>query len=366
MSIIREDGRWYCKPCNRVFATWEAIFKHKEYMRGTGAESHIHCKFCGQDFKTQAAEISHIIQNHPKRQKLDCPGCGQGPFPRLASLIWHIERGECIRIDEAVLDEMREKKLEFPRQLETLTKESVKNNYTSYVSPKQGGSPRHIWRDVRDQGFSFTEMGFPELSNEARHTTGETPKSDKDEFHQSEAKAAWGGGKDLFPGAPPAQMPTRSQLDTATTPSPRMIFESMDADDPDNPAFNASRYYSDIIEQYICPKVRCGKCFKRQGQLVSHLRSPAHGNRTYRCPYCQKVFKTLTAITSHVESSSVKCQIREADNYEAYLDQLTAGIIDVEERRNEDGTLQYKTAESARAAFRGPKDTSKDHGQVHW
>lgn len=153
---------------------------------------------------------------------------------------------------------MREKKLEFPRQLEALTKESVKNNYTSYVSPKQGGSPRHIWRDVRDQGFSFTEMGFPELSNKAGHTTGETPKSDKDEFHQSEAKTAGGEKKNLFPGAPPAQMPTRSQLDTATTPSPRMIFESMDADDPGNPAFNAARYYSDIIEQYICPKVRCG------------------------------------------------------------------------------------------------------------
>jgi hypothetical protein len=153
---------------------------------------------------------------------------------------------------------MREKKLEFPRQLEALTKESVKNNYTSYVSPKQGGSPRHIWRDVRDQGFSFTEMGSPELSNKAEHTTGETPKSVKDEFHQSEAKTAWGEKKNLVPGAPPAQMPTRSQLDTATTPSPRMIFESMDADDPDNPAFNAARYYSDIIEQYICPKVRCG------------------------------------------------------------------------------------------------------------
>lgn len=59
--------------------------------------------------------------------------------------------------------------------------------------------------------------------------------------------------------------------------------------------------------------------------------------------------------------------MRDTDNYEAYLDQLTAGIVDVG-KRNEDGTWQYNTAESARAAFRGPKvnKVKKDMGQVQW
>ncbi|KHN95628.1 uncharacterized protein MAM_06469 [Metarhizium album ARSEF 1941] len=255
MSIVREDGRFYCKSCNRFFADWEAIFKHKEYMRRTGAENHIHCKFCGLDFETQAAENSHVLKDHPQQQKLDCPGCGQGPFPRLASLISHIERGECIRIDETVLDEMREKKLEFARRLEVLTKEAVKNNYTSFVSPKQSASPRHIWRDAQDPGFNLTEVEFPGLSNKAGPTT---PRSTVDGDHQNEAKTAWKGKKTLFPGATPAKTLTESQLNTVATPGPRMAFESMDPDDPDNPAFNAARYYSDVIEQYVCPKVRCG------------------------------------------------------------------------------------------------------------
>ena len=92
------------------------------------------------------------------------------------------------------------------------------------------------------------------------------------------------------------------------------------------------------------------KTFNKANGLIGHLRSPAHGDRTYRCPSCFKSFKSLTAITSHAESSMSKCAIRETNNYGAYLDQLTAGMVTVVER-HADGTPKYKTAESARAAF---------------
>ncbi|GAB0142289.1 hypothetical protein EsHS_00002845 [Epichloe bromicola] len=144
--------------------------------------------------------------------------------------------------------------------------------------------------------------------------------------------------------------PGSQQLEAATRPGERTVFESMDPDDPENPSFDARKYYSGIIEQYICPKLGCGKVFKTSGRLAGHLRSPAHGDKTYRCPYCFRMFKTLTAITSHAESSSMNCRIRETDGYSAFLDQLTAGMIDVG-RQNEDGTLQYTTAKSARASL---------------
>lgn len=195
---------------------------------------------------------------HPQEQKLDCPGCGQGSFLRLAGLISHIEKGECIRIDESVLDEMREKKLEFTRQLETLTNEPVKNNYTSYVTQRRIPSPGHAWGDVEDSGSKFTDVDFPGLPQKGGNAAEQAPKPSAEGDHQASEGGAWNGKENLFPDAPPAQKPTASQLQAASEPSPRVVFQSMDADDPDNPAFNAARYYSDVIKQYICPKIRCG------------------------------------------------------------------------------------------------------------
>jgi hypothetical protein len=158
-----------------------------------------------------------------------------------------------------MLDEMREKKLEFPRQLEALTKESVKNNYARYLSFDDTTKSGLGWRDSQDHELSFGEVDFPTLSDKSEQTR-QTRDTETDENRQpnEEGKSAWGEKKNLFPGAPPARKPTVAQLEYTTKPSPRMEFESMDPDDPDNPSFNAARYYSDIIEQYICPKAGCG------------------------------------------------------------------------------------------------------------
>jgi hypothetical protein len=64
-----------------------------------------------------------------------------------------------------------------------------------------------------------------------------------------------------------------------------------------------------------------------------------------------KRFKTLAAVTAHSESSSLRCNIRSTDGYDAYMDQLSGGIIDVDLDRHEDGTLRYKTSEAARKTF---------------
>lgn len=73
-------------------------------------------------------------------------------------------------------------------------------------------------------------------------------------------------------------------------------------------------------------------------------------DKSYRCPYCSKLFNNLTAISSHVEASSVNCRIRETDGFNAYLDQLTAGIVDAG-TRDKHGTIQYTTTDTSRATF---------------
>ena len=42
------------------------------------------------------------------------------------------------------------------------------------------------------------------------------------------------------------------------------------------------------------------------------------------------------------------------------MDQLTAGIIDIERERNEDGTLKYNTTEAAMEAFGRSKGKGKE------
>lgn len=64
-----------------------------------------------------------------------------------------------------------------------------------------------------------------------------------------------------------------------------------------------------------------------------------------------KIFRSITAIAQHTESSAAKCRMRDTSGYESYLDQLTAGIVDVEEERNEDGTLKFKTSEETQKLF---------------
>jgi hypothetical protein len=60
-----------------------------------------------------------------------------------------------------------------------------------------------------------------------------------------------------------------------------------------------------------------------------------------------------------MESKNSKCQIRDGPGYGAYLDQLTGGIIDVSEDRNEVGGLIYKTSEAAREMFNKGKEEVK-------
>jgi hypothetical protein len=124
------------------------------------------------------------------------------------------------------------------------------------------------------------------------------------------------------------------------------------------------------------------KTFKKGMALMSHLRSATgHFGNIFRCPYCQRCFGSLTAVTQHAEASSVRCQIRETDEYNAYLDQLTAGIVDVSINRHADGTPKYETTESSRQNFgrakagasvvgaaestRGKKDYWDDK-EIHW
>ena len=268
----QEDTRCFCKPCNRYFPDWATFFRHKKNMRKNGAPDHVHCSFCGADFVTEDAEWTHIqqvrffvtadaplitltqtTQFHPEEQSLECPGCGHGPFTRLGGLIAHIEDGQCARISTSMLDDMREKKLEFPRMLQALTKHSIKGNYSSYFSAHSdtASSKQGQWFvPDRRPAFTIKDQDFPNLASQKADSASVAAT-------QKETHSGWDNKKNLFPNAPAAQRPTDEQLEAATGPSARSIHESMDPEHPNHPGFNVRRYHNAEAELFICPKPLC-------------------------------------------------------------------------------------------------------------
>ncbi|KAJ3482169.1 hypothetical protein NLG97_g7639 [Lecanicillium saksenae] len=136
-------------------------------------------------------------------------------------------------------------------------------------------------------------------------------------------------------GQKPRVTPTVEQLTEATRPS-QMSVTDIDIDDPMNAYFRASNYFNTAINKYVCPKLGCGKYYDNKFQIINHLKSPAHGGRSYQCPRCSRIFQSVEAITSHAESPG-HCRIRETEEYGTFLDQITGGIVQVDMDGSNDG-----------------------------
>src|SRR3569833_224894 len=61
-----------------------------------------------------------------------------------------------------------------------------------------------------------------------------------------------------------------------------------------------------------------------------------------------RIFSTATGLTSHAENSTARCRIRDSDNYRQFIDQLTAGLTDVDWRHTDD-SVRYVVPENAAA-----------------
>ena len=101
------------------------------------------------------------------------------------------------------------------------------------------------------------------------------------------------------------------------------------------------------------------KVFKVAKALVGHLRGPYHGDQKFTCPRCYKVFKSLTAVTAHVEAPNSRCVSRNCDDYNTYLDQLTSGLINVDGAKNADGTNKYVTPDTAWSYYGGSEKAKR-------
>ncbi|KAL6913776.1 hypothetical protein ACHAP8_001719 [Fusarium lateritium] len=368
-SGTRFEGDFWCEPCNKIFKTWEDLHTHKRIMRVDGKD-HIHCKFCGADFQTQEAEATHIKQFHPKEQNLHCSGCGKGPFARVGGLVAHVQT-DCPCLNNKMIESTREKKMEFSNALVAATKEPLKSNYAEYM-PSAGSKVPSTTSWVTENSarpFATEQKEFPTLAA----SSSVAQLRNKENIKQND----WNKGKNLFPQAPAPQRPTQQQLQQVAAPNARAAYDLLSAHNPDHPDFNVARYSCQFTGKFNCPMATCMKTFKSGQALLGHLRSEAHSETKYRCPYCLNTFGSLTSITQHAESNGNKCKIRETDIYRAYMDQLLGGMVDVKNEQHDDGTVKYEVAKDFKPRQGpvqeepkvNPKSLGRDpykHEDIHW
>lgn len=86
--------------------------------------------------------------------------------------------------------------------------------------------------------------------------------------------------------------------------------------------------------------------------ITGHLASDVHRRPLTRlqCPHCLRYFSSITALTQHSESEGRKCEIRNTNEFRHFLDNLTAGLADVE-GKHEDDTNKYIVPESAQEKY---------------
>lgn len=60
---------FFCNHCHKKFTQWEDLLRHKQQQRNDEKEDHIHCRYCGRDYKTLGGEMLHIQSVSPSNNR---------------------------------------------------------------------------------------------------------------------------------------------------------------------------------------------------------------------------------------------------------------------------------------------------------
>lgn len=74
--------------------------------------------------------------------------------------------------------------------------------------------------------------------------------------------------------------------------------------------------------------------------MWSHIREHHHGFQL-RCPNCSRMFKTPSALTAHLESSSMRCLARDRQGFGNVINLVSGGYLKIQ-GRHADGSHLIK------------------------
>jgi general transcription factor 3C polypeptide 5 (transcription factor C subunit 1) len=77
------------------------------------------------------------------------------------------------------------------------------------------------------------------------------------------------------------------------------------------------------------------------------------------------LFKSLSAIAAHAETATVRCRVSASKEFPAFMDQLTAGMVQVNKSVHGDGTQSYSVDGTVFQKWRDTQEKSSS-GIVNW
>jgi len=357
---------YYCKRCDYTAVSWETLLEHKvEQMqpylfsiktltkddKKNGIRiMHIVCEFCGEEFKTWTVREKHRLQYHQAMHDIPCKGHGtiynaaigsmnEGNctkvFDRPSALIAHYENNDCEFISDQDFQIARQQKYiakqimhdadHFSLQIEQsralqddggvpLLDEDIPGSFTTPLNPRIQ-PPNIIDADVPLS--RATNEGWPRVGS-TRIGRGKGPCTETDALARRLHTIHL--GEENIETKKTKEEVRESLLVTRW-------WDSTSAD------YEPDLFFHPLIEAYKCPFAGCQVTFEKQDAMNDHLRKE-HVLPSITCPSCRKGFKTVQALVSHFETSSLgtnsKCYIAKNRNYGKILDEVTGGFLDVE------------------------------------
>lgn len=252
---------------------------------------------------------------HPRRQDIKCLVCNKR-VGKAALLLKHIEDGHCKISPAQFRQERAERAVAKEIFLERNSQEStsqVSQPTFNHVWPPQQETHEQAGQKQADQSNS-EPFSIDDLVRQLAEADMDAAPQPQDEqvasTPLSQAQTQYGGSQ---ASSAPAQ-----QLTT----------------------FKMSNYWCPERQAFVCPGKNCAQPFKTTGDFHDHLTGPAHGGGRVECPSCLKLFSSLYALLSHMESPSRKCQIRYSTHYTQVLRDITAGLLGTGGHFS-DGTVKY-------------------------
>ncbi|RWA11505.1 hypothetical protein EKO27_g3621 [Xylaria grammica] len=367
-SYAREPLRsLVCPKCNVRYPNTHELLTHQ------GSEMHFACGQCSLCFWTEDGLYDHKRRDHRPDLDLECFGC-KSHFDRAGALWNHLESGQCKVIFPSDLARLRDKNLEFAKQLDLrkMTLEDIMHNAESHikgddtwadfggetVSPKPPVAPSFPSRPApvlpgNAHPLYYRSEDFPVLPTKQRVPMGPS-------FLGNSKENVWLSRKETTPRTPSitpinySAVPPPASYDALAGNASNYTFKKLASNnkiqtisvaanpaeggphgatssgrivDPEDPNYNPAVFHNEILEKFVCPYKSCSKKFNNAFVLTRHLRSPVHTGGRISCICCRKIFPTVAALISHMEMAT-NCRIRENDDFRRALGQITGGIMD--------------------------------------
>ncbi|KAI0399298.1 hypothetical protein F4802DRAFT_53381 [Xylaria palmicola] len=355
-----------CPKCNVEYPNIDELLKHQ------AASKHFVCSQCDAAFHTPAGLQGHKAKSHRPVLDLECFGC-HSHFTEAARFWRHLESNECKVIFPSDIARLREKNLEFAKQLElrnrkmddvfqegaghshikfedtwasevqaetTPVKPVVAQNFPSRPAPVLPGNAHPV---------HYRSENFPTLPNNPEVPTATDLRNKQKGNIWSNRKLTHNSVKVSYNSVPPPVsydvLPKNSRktaidrteykgkiqiVQAPANPSeggPHRTTSSGRVVDPNDRNYNPAVFYNEILEKFVCPYKSCLKGFHNAVGLTRHLGSPAHTDGRLSCIRCMKTCTTVAGLISHMETTT-NCPIRGTDGFRRALGQLTGGILD--------------------------------------